>query len=45
MEYIKFVNFSVYYRLKNNYAIALNDVSLSVAEGELAVVVGPSGCG
>ena len=45
MEYIKFVNFSVYYRLKNNYAIALNNVSLSVAEGELAVVVGPSGCG
>lgn len=45
MELIRFEDFSAFYKLKKEYAVALDKISLSVHEGELLVVVGPSGCG
>ena len=45
MSQIEFADFSVYYRLKNDFVIAVDHISLSVADGSLTVLVGPSGCG
>ncbi len=45
MELIKFEDFSAFYKLKKEYAVALDKVSFSVHEGEFLVIVGPSGCG
>ena len=45
MNVVEFAHFSCYYKRKNELTKALDDLSFSVAEGELFVVVGESGCG
>lgn len=46
MELIKFVDYSVYYKLKRDqYYVALKNLNFSIQSGEFLVVVGPSGCG
>ena len=45
MNVVEFTHFSCYYKRKNELTKALDDLSFSVAEGELFVVVGESGCG
>lgn len=45
MERIRFENFSAFYKLKKEYAVALDKVSFSVENGELLAIIGPSGCG
>ena len=45
MELIRFEIFSAYYKLKKEYAVGLDKISLTVSEGEFLVIVGPSGCG
>lgn len=45
MEALRFDSYSVYFKVKKEYKIALDEVSLSVEEGELVAVTGPSGCG
>lgn len=46
MNLLQFKNFSAYYKLKRKqYAVALDNVTFDVREGEFLVVVGPSGCG
>ena len=45
MNVVEFTRFSCYYKRKNELTKALDDLSFSVAEGELFVVVGESGCG
>lgn len=43
MNVVEFTHFSCYYKRKNELTKALDDLSFSVAEGELFVVVGESG--
>ncbi len=38
-------NLSKEYKRKNEMFLAVNDVNLSISEGEFACIVGPSGCG
>ena len=45
MNVVEFTHFSCYYKRKNELTKALDDLSFSVADGELFVVVGESGCG
>lgn len=45
MNVVEFTHFSCYYKRKNELTKALDDLSFSIAEGELFVVVGESGCG
>lgn len=42
---IEFNKFSVYYKQKKNYVVALDEVSFFLDEGEFLVLAGPSGCG
>lgn len=45
MQYIKFDDFSAYYKQKKVYAAALDHLSLTIEKGEFFVVVGASGSG
>lgn len=45
MQAITFDKFSCYYKVKNEYIAALEDIDLEIANGELFVVVGESGSG
>lgn len=45
MNTIEFQNFSCFYKNKKEYVTALDRISLSVAQGELLVVLGQSGSG
>ena len=45
MEYIKFEDFSAYYKQGREYAAAVARVNFSIQSGELFVVVGVSGSG
>lgn len=45
MSYIEFVDFSAYYKLKKEYVVALDSISLSIEKGEFVTLLGPSGCG
>ena len=45
MNAIEFQNFSCFYKNKKEYVTALDHISLSVAQGELLVVLGQSGSG
>lgn len=45
MALITLKDFSVYYKIKKEYWIALEKINLEVNEGEFLVVVGESGCG
>ena len=45
MEYIKFEDFSAYYKQGREYAAAVDRVNFSIQSGELFVVVGVSGSG
>lgn len=44
-QLIEFKTYSVYYRQKKNYVVAVDEVSFGVKEGEFLVLAGPSGCG
>lgn len=45
MKHIELTDFSAYYKLKKEYAVALDAVSLQIEEGEFVTLMGPSGCG
>lgn len=45
MNVIELTDFSAYYKLKKDYLVALDNVSLTVEKGDFITVVGPSGCG
>lgn len=45
MNVIELTNFSAYYKLKKDYLVALDNVSLTVEKGDFITLVGPSGCG
>lgn len=42
---IEMKDFSVYYKQKKDYVVAVDAVSFAVEEGEFLVLAGPSGCG
>lgn len=42
---IRLRNYSCYYKVKEGYAVAVDDVTLDVPEGEFLVIMGKSGCG
>ena len=42
---IEFRDFTCYYKLKKGYGVALDNISLTVQDGEKVAVVGPSGSG
>lgn len=42
---IRLENFSVYYKVKGGFGVAVDDVSLSVPQGQFLVIMGSSGCG
>ena len=42
---IEFQNFSCYYRVKKGYLAALDEINLTINDGELLAVVGESGSG
>lgn len=42
---IEFRNASCYYKVKQGYLAAVDEVSLTIPDGELLVIVGESGCG
>ena len=44
-EFVKIKNIIEQYQADNGEVLALDGVSLSVAQGELVSIVGPSGCG
>jgi len=45
MASVEFRAFSVFYKRKKDYLVALNNIDLSVEEGDFVVIIGPSGCG
>lgn len=45
MEVLRFENFTAYVKVKKDWYAVIEDISFSLDEGELAVVVGESGCG
>lgn len=45
MKHIEMTDFSAYYKLKKEYAVALDNISFAVDEGEFVTLMGPSGCG
>ena len=45
MHSIKFSNYSSYYKVKNEYILALSDINLTVDVGQFLVVAGESGSG
>src|SRR5699024_821176 len=45
MTFLTLNHISHHFFLKNSYTKALNDISLSVKEGEFISILGPSGCG
>ncbi len=45
MANVEFRDFSVFYKQKKDYLVALNKIHLSIDEGDFVVVIGPSGCG
>lgn len=42
---IEFCDFTCYYKLKKGYGVALDNISLTIDDGEKVAVVGPSGSG
>lgn len=42
---IQLKHFSVYYKIKKDFGVAVDDVSLEVPEGQFLVIMGQSGCG
>ena len=45
MKIIQFQDFSVFYKVKREYYVALDKVDLDVESGEFLAIIGPSGCG
>lgn len=45
MPKIEFKNYSVYHKVKRDWYLALENITLTIAPGELVLVTGPSGCG
>lgn len=45
MELFSFRNFSVYYKVKKDFVIAVDDVSFDIGNGEIFVMIGESGSG
>ncbi len=44
-ELVKLENVSLTYQTKNNETLALDNINLTIYEGEFVAIVGPSGCG
>ena len=42
---IELKGFSAYYKVKQGYLVAIDNVDMSIYDGELLVIVGESGCG
>lgn len=42
---IQWIDFSVYYKVKKDYYLALEKINLEVVDGDFVAIVGPSGCG
>jgi len=45
MTTVELIDFSVFFRQKKQYVVALDHISLQIRGGEFLVVAGPSGCG
>lgn len=45
MKVFEFKNFSLYYKVKKDFVVAVNDVSFDIENGEFFVIVGESGSG
>ena len=45
MGNIRFENYTVYFKQKKDYFIAVDDVTLDIPDGKTTVIIGPSGCG
>jgi len=45
MSKVAFNDFSVFYKRKNDYLVAINEINLNIRDGDFIVIMGPSGCG